>query len=215
MQDKLLPTRVIFNGVQDYQTTYQEMREYTSQRSSETIDQIWILQHNPVYTIGTNNADDSRLESAIPMIKSDRGGQMTYHGPGQLIIYYLLDLQRRKLGIRRLVESLEQAIISLLKQYAINANRKDGFPGVYVSDSKIASVGLRVRNGCSYHGISLNVNMDLSPFDDIVICGQPEMKATQVSSLGGPDNCEQLALPILHLLNRSLDLNIALETRTL
>ena len=184
------------------------MRNFTLQRTKQTADQLWILQHHPVYTVGSNSAGSKRPQTTIPFIESDRGGQITYHGPGQLIIYLLLDLKRRQLGIRKLVETLEQSVITLLDQYAIKANIKKGFPGVYIDNSKIASIGLRVRNGCCYHGISLNVNMDLQPFDEIVICGQNKLTATQVTDLGGPEHCEQLALPLIHLIDQRLELNL-------
>lgn len=208
MRQSIHQTRVIFTGIQSYQTVYQSMREFTARRTSTTEDQIWVLQHYPVYTIGSNNSNAQRPQSSIPFIETDRGGQITYHAPGQLIIYLLLDLTRRKLGIRHLVENLEKAIISLLDQYAIKAITRSGFPGVYVEHAKIASVGLRVRNGCCYHGISLNVNMDLSPFEDIVICGEKNLKATQVSNLKGPDTCEQLGLPLIHLIDLRLNLDL-------
>ena len=144
---KGVQANVIDVGMQDYLITYQSMLDFTNQRSAQTIDQIWVLQHTPVYTIGSNHANVQRPDTSIPVIDSDRGGQMTYHGPGQLILYFLFDLQRRKLGIRKLVESLELAMIDVLGQYAIEGSTWKGFPGVYVGESKIASVGLRVRNG--------------------------------------------------------------------
>ncbi len=208
MEIQTLQTQIIQTELQNYQSTYALMREFTAQRTAQTADQIWILQHHPVYTIGSNSSEAEKPRSSIPVIQSDRGGQITYHGPGQLIIYLLLDLQRRKISIRKLVEGLESAIISLLNQYAIHATTREGFPGVYVNQSKIASVGLRIRNGCSYHGISLNVNMDLEPFNQIVICGQNNLTATQVCDLGGPNQAEQLAVPLIFQMNNTLNLDI-------
>jgi lipoyl(octanoyl) transferase len=208
MQAPSIQINVTHAGITDYQSTYLSMRDFTAQRTEHSADQIWILQHHPVYTVGSNHSDAQKPQTSIPFIQSDRGGQITYHGPGQLIIYLLLDLQRRKLGIRKLVNGLEQSIISLLDQYAIKATAKQGLPGVYVNQSKIASVGLRVRNGCCYHGISLNVNMDLSPFENIVICGQNKLTATQVCDIGGPDNVEQLALGLMFMINQTLNLGI-------
>ena len=208
MENQTLQTKIIQTELQSYQATYAAMREFTAQRTAHTADQIWVLQHHPVYTIGSNNNAVEKPQSTIPFVQSDRGGQITYHGPGQLIIYLLLDLQRRKISIRKLVEGLELAIIALLNQYAIKATTMEGFPGVYVTHSKIASVGLRVRNGCCYHGISLNVNMDLEPFKHIVICGQNNLTATQVCDLGGPSQVEQLAAPLILQINNRLNLDI-------
>ncbi|MEE9412868.1 MAG: lipoyl(octanoyl) transferase LipB [Methylococcales bacterium] len=208
MEEQSIHTKIIQAGLQSYQSTYTSMREFTAQRTTKAADQIWILQHHPVYTIGSNSSAAKKPQSSIPVIQTDRGGQITYHGPGQLIIYLLLDLQRRKISIRKLVEGLEFAIITLLNQYAIKATTWDGFPGVYVNQSKIASVGLRVRNGCCYHGISLNVNMDLEPFDHIVICGQNNLTATQVSDVGGPNQVEQLIAPMIFIINNTLNLGI-------
>ncbi|MEE9345031.1 MAG: lipoyl(octanoyl) transferase LipB [Methylococcales bacterium] len=208
MENQTIQTKILQTELQSYQSTYASMREFTTQRTDQTPDQIWVLQHHPVYTIGSNSHGAEKPQSTIPVIQSDRGGQITYHGPGQLIIYLLLDLHRRKLSIRKLVAGLELAIINLLRQYAIKATSRESFPGVYVNQSKIASVGLRVRNGCSYHGISLNVNMDLEPFNHIVICGQNNLTATQISDLGGPNQVEQLAAPLIFLINQSLNLDI-------
>lgn len=208
MESRSIQTEIIQAGVQSYQSTYLSMQEFTAQRTPKSPDQLWVLQHHPVYTIGSNNSDAQKPHSSIPVIESDRGGQITYHGPGQLIIYVLLDLKRKKIGIRTLVDNLELAIINLLSQYAIEATTWKDFPGVYVNKSKIASVGLRVRNGCCYHGISLNVNMDLSPFNHIVICGQNNLTATQVCDLGGPDNVQQLAPALLLMMSQTLNLDI-------
>lgn len=174
-------------GLQDYQSTWQSMVHFTQQRTVDTQDQLWLVQHPAVYTMGLAAKKEHILHSRnIPIINTDRGGQVTYHGPGQIIIYLLLDIKRRNIGIKSLVQSIEQALIQLLKGYAIEAHTIDGAPGVYVSNSKIAALGLRVRrNGC-YHGLSLNIDMDLSPFLGINPCGYAGLKVIQLKDLN-PD----------------------------
>ncbi|MCH9696950.1 MAG: lipoyl(octanoyl) transferase LipB [Gammaproteobacteria bacterium] len=201
-------TKVIFKGVQHFPDSFREMLEFTQSRSAQTVDQIWVLQHYPVYTLGSNRTNAIRPDTDIPFHETDRGGQITYHGPGQLVLYLLLDLKTRQLGIRQFVGSLEQAIIDLLSEYHIRAETWIGNPGVYVDQAKIASVGLRVRGGCSYHGISLNVNMDLEPFEDIVVCGQHNLRMTQIADLGGPDHTEQLALPLINQIDQKIGLGL-------
>ncbi len=174
-------------GLQDYQTTWQSMVDFTQQRHADTQDQLWLLEHPAVYTMGLAAKKEHILHSHnIPIVNTDRGGQVTYHGPGQIIIYLLLDLKRRKLGIKSLVQSIEQALIQLLNSYAIEAHTIDGAPGVYVCNSKIAALGLRVRrNGC-YHGLSLNIDMDMTPFLGINPCGYAGLKVIQLKDLN-PD----------------------------
>jgi len=190
-------------GIRDYASTLQQMQSFTESRNADTSDEIWILEHPPVYTQGLNGKPEHILNAGqIPVIKTDRGGQATYHGPGQLIIYPLLDIKRHNIGIRRLVSTLENATIDTLSQYGIKAHSKKEAPGVYTDGGKIASVGLRIKRGCSYHGMSLNVNMDLKPFDGINICGFANLKATQVVDLDGPANSQEIALPLVrHLLD--------------
>ncbi|MEN8167999.1 MAG: lipoyl(octanoyl) transferase LipB, partial [Pseudomonadota bacterium] len=161
------------------------MRDYTGQRDASSQDQLWLLQHPPVFTLGQAGKPEHLLKPGdIPVIKTDRGGQVTYHGPGQLIAYLLLDLRRAGLGVRALVTQLEQAVIALLADYAIPALSRPDAPGVYVADRKIAALGLRVSRGCSLHGLSLNVAMDLEPFSRINPCGYPDLAVTQLSDLG-------------------------------
>lgn len=172
-------------GLRDYEPTWQAMREFTETRAEDAPDQIWLLEHPPVYTLGMAGDPGHLLRpGAIPLLKTDRGGQITYHGPGQLIAYPLLDLRRRNLGVRALVTALENAVIGLLGQYGIRAAARKDAPGVYVEGRKIASLGLRVRRGCSYHGLSLNVDLDLSPFAAIHPCGYAGMEVTSLAALG-------------------------------
>lgn len=169
-------------GIQDYQTVWEQMKLFTQNREEKTPDELWLLEHHPVYTQGQAGKPEHILTpNAIPIIQSDRGGQVTYHGPGQLIAYVLMDINRRHLGVRTLVTQLEDILIKLLAQLDILGHTRCGAPGVYVDEQKIASIGLRVKNGCTYHGIALNVNMDLKPFHAINPCGFAQMKMTQIS----------------------------------
>ena len=190
-------------GCVDYEAAYIAMRQLTDSRTPETADELWFLQHPPVFTLGLN-ADDSHVLDAgtIPVVPADRGGQVTYHGPGQLVVYTLLNLRRMRINIRQLVSALEDAVIDMLDGYGIEARSRRDAPGVYVQDAKIASVGLRVRKGCCYHGLALNVSNDLSPFGRINTCGFPDLGVTRLKDLGGPADPEAVA-PILcgHLLN--------------
>lgn len=174
-------------GLLDYRTTFEEMVRFTDQRGPETVDELWLLEHPPVFTLGLNGAPEHVHDAGdIPVERVDRGGQVTYHGPGQLIAYVLLDLARRRLGVRALVSLLEAAAVATLARYGIAAESRPKAPGVYVGEAKIASLGLRVRRGASYHGMALNVAMDLEPFSRINPCGFPGLAVTQVSTLGGP-----------------------------
>ncbi|WP_028372980.1 lipoyl(octanoyl) transferase LipB [Legionella lansingensis] len=169
-------------GLQSYLSVWDKMKDFTSTRNEATIDELWLLEHPAVYTQGqAGKAEHILNPSSIPIVQTDRGGQVTYHGPGQLVGYVLMDIRRRHLGIRTLVSRLEQVLISLLAIYKINAEIRPGAPGVYVGDKKIASIGLRVKNGCTYHGIALNVAMDLTPFEGINPCGFAKLKMTQIS----------------------------------
>jgi len=171
-------------GEVGYRDTWQKMQDFTNSRQSGTPDELWFLQHPPVYTLGKNAKPEHILNAAdIPVVDSDRGGQVTYHGPGQVVIYTLLDLSRLKLGVRELVTKLEQAIIELLAGYDVLARAKREAPGVYVNDAKIAALGLRVRKGCSFHGLALNVDMDLEPFSRINPCGYEDLEVTQLKNL--------------------------------
>lgn len=173
-------------GLADYETTWQRMREFTLARTVETPDEFWQVEHAPIYTLGVAARPEHlpRTDNGIPVVKTDRGGQITYHGPGQVIIYTLLDLRRRNMGVRALVRKLERAVIELLGTYGIDAHGREDAPGVYVAGAKIAALGLRIRNGCCYHGLSLNVDMDLTPFAAINPCGYPGLEVTQLRDLG-------------------------------
>jgi lipoyl(octanoyl) transferase len=174
-------------GRVDYQPTFQAMQDFTASRTPETPDEIWIVEHPPVYTLGQAGKPEHILQDiGIPIVKIDRGGQVTYHGPGQVVIYLLLDLHRLKIKVRELVTAIEQAVIDLTAEYGVTAERRDGAPGVYVGDAKVAALGLRIRNGCSYHGVSLNVDMDLSPFAAINPCGYAGLKVVQTTDLNIP-----------------------------
>ena len=171
-------------GSQDYQDSWNSMRATISGKTQEDKDEVWLLEHPPVFTIGHAGSKDNLLESgAIPVIRSDRGGEITFHGPGQLVVYFMINLRRRGWGPKRLVQELEELIINLLKLYAIEAERKTGFPGIYVEEKKIASIGLKINRGFSYHGISLNVDMDMSPFKQINPCGISSLQLTQMKDL--------------------------------
>nr|WP_151670586.1 lipoyl(octanoyl) transferase LipB [Nitrincola schmidtii] len=168
-------------GLQPYAPIWEKMQAFTNQRDSETPDEIWLLQHQPVFTQGqAGKAQHLLSPGEIPVVQTDRGGQITYHGPGQLVVYLLLDLRRRKLGVRDVVTLMENAVIELLASIGIQASAKPDAPGVYVDGNKIASLGLRVRRGCSFHGLALNVDMDLEPFLRINPCGYAGMQMTQV-----------------------------------
>jgi lipoyl(octanoyl) transferase len=175
---------VINLGQLDYQASWQAMTEFTNQRTPETTDQLWLVEHPPVFTQGqAGKAEHLLFPGDIPVVQSDRGGQVTYHGPGQLVAYPLLDLRRLKIGVRELVTSIEQTIVATLAHYQIESAAKPDAPGVYVNGDKIASLGLRVRRGCSFHGLALNVAMDLAPFQRINPCGYQGLAMTQMKDL--------------------------------
>ncbi len=183
MQNKLVVKRL---GLQDYQPVWQAMHEFTDNRTEETLDEVWLVEHNPVYTQGQAGKAEHLINTGdIPVVQSDRGGQVTYHGPGQLVAYFLINLRRKKLGVRDLVTNIENLVISTLKTYNIDSAAKPDAPGVYVQDRKICSLGLRIRKGCSFHGLALNVNMDLTPFLRINPCGYAGMEMIQVSDFAG------------------------------
>ena len=167
--------------LQDYQPVWQAMQKFVDERTPTTIDELWLLEHSPVFTLG-QAGDPSHIlsHSDIPIIHVDRGGQVTYHGPGQLIAYCLFDIKRLNLGVRDFVRAIEQVLLDLLAIYDLKANLKEGAPGVYIEDKKIASLGLRIRQGYSYHGLSFNLNMDLKPFLQINPCGQTKLVMTQL-----------------------------------
>ena len=206
LQGHRSPFTVRHLGTADYESTWHRMRDFTMARSAETADELWQVEHPPVYTLGVAAKPEHlpRTNNGIPVVKTDRGGQITYHGPGQVVIYTLLDLRRRNLGVRALVRKLEQAVIELLKAYRIEARGREDAPGVYVAGAKVAALGLRIRNGCCYHGLSLNVDMDLSPFDAINPCGYPGLAVTQLRELGVPDSPDAVGNKLLEKLSAEI-----------
>jgi lipoyl(octanoyl) transferase len=193
-------------GEVPYAPTLECMRAFTLARASNTRDELWLLEHPPVYTAGIAAKTEHwpRIDNGIPVLRIDRGGQITYHGPGQLIAYLLLDLRRRNLSVRPLVRRMEQAVIDVLAGYGITAHGKPEAPGVYVGDAKIAALGLRVRNGCCYHGLALNVDVDLAPFQAINPCGYPGLEVTRTLDLGITDSRAQIGERLLHCLLEKL-----------
>jgi lipoyl(octanoyl) transferase len=172
-------------GLVGYQEAWEAMRRFTDERDDDTLDELWLLQHPPVYTLGLAGRTEHLLDTGdIPVIACDRGGQVTYHGPGQVIMYVLLNLRRRGLGVRQLVSELEGAVIETLGSRGVEAEHRPGAPGVYVGGAKVAALGLRIRRGCSYHGLALNVDMNLEPFLRINPCGFPGLAVTQLVQLG-------------------------------
>ena len=182
------------------------MREFTLQRSADTPDELWVVEHPAVYTLGVATRAEHlpRSDKGIPVVKTDRGGQITYHGPGQLVVYLLLDMQRRKLSVRPLVRLMESAVIDLLAEYAVPANGRQDAPGVYVGNAKIAALGLRIRNGRCYHGLALNIDMDLKPFYAIDPCGYPGLDVTQARSLGITESIAVLGDKLIDILQARL-----------
>lgn len=180
-------------GRVEYEPTWRAMQAFTAQRSPDTPDEIWLLEHPPVYTQGQAGKPEHLIAATdIPVIPIDRGGQITYHGPGQVVAYVLIDLRRRGYGIRELVTRMEQAVIDLLAEQGVTAARQNGAPGVYVDGAKIAALGLRVKHGCTYHGLALNVDMDLGPFAAINPCGYAGMMVTQCRDLGVRETLQTL-----------------------
>lgn len=194
-------------GLADYEPVWREMQRLTAQRGPDTPDELWLLQHPAVYTLGLAGRAEHlpRTSNGVPVIEVDRGGQVTYHGPGQIIVYTLVDLRRMGIGVRALVRRLEQSVIDSLAHYGIDAQRREGAPGVYVDDAKIAALGLRIRNGCSYHGLSFNVEMDLAPFSDIDPCGYAGLRVTQARDLGIRDSIDTLGENLLMSLQSNLE----------
>jgi len=202
-QDKILVRHL---GLQPYEPVSQAMHEFTDSRDDATPDEIWLVEHLPVFTQGqAGKAEHLLMTGDIPVIQSDRGGQVTYHGPGQQVMYVLLNLKRRKLGVRELVTLLEQTVVNTLAEYGIDAHPRTDAPGVYVGEMKICSLGLRIRKGCSFHGLALNINMDLTPFQRINPCGYAGMEMTQMRQwvdTATPENIRPVLLKnMLALLN--------------
>ncbi|GBE07913.1 octanoyltransferase [bacterium BMS3Bbin11] len=204
-------TRLIvrqFDAPQNYLVSWQWMKEFTRSRTKESGDEIWLLEHEPVFTQGIRERAEDIIDSGdIPVVKSDRGGLVTYHGPGQMVAYVLLDLRRSGTGLKVLVNTLEQVGIDVLLAQGIDAARKKNAPGIYVDGRKIASLGLRVMHGCTYHGLSLNVDMDLSPFDRIVPCGLSGIQMTDMKELGVNTSLNQIGRDFVQELSNALGYN--------
>ena len=191
---KNLKFNIKHSGLVDYLSTWQAMKNFTLARTKNTFDEVWLLQHPSVYTLGIAGKSEHLLQNnGITVVRTDRGGQITYHGPGQIVAYLLLDIRRLKLSVRELVRKMEGAVIDLLQEYYIDTESHMDAPGVYVGDAKIAALGLKIKNGCCYHGIALNVDMDLTPFSAINPCGYPGLRITQTKDLGIDDGLEVLS----------------------
>ncbi|MFM2613059.1 lipoyl(octanoyl) transferase LipB [Vibrio campbellii] len=203
MQHQLVVKRL---GRQDYEPVWKAMHEFTDQRTDDTPDEVWLVEHNPVFTQGQAGKAEHLINTGdIPVVQSDRGGQVTYHGPGQLVAYFLINLRRKKLGVRDLVTHIENLVINTLKAYNIDSAARPDAPGVYVDGKKICSLGLRIRKGCSFHGLALNVNMDLGPFLRINPCGYEGMEMVQVSQVGEPEDIEAVEKQLIQELVTLLD----------
>lgn len=189
----------------DYQTIWQAMQNFTDLRDDSVVDELWVVEHDPVFTQGQAGKEEHLLNPGdIPIVKVDRGGQVTYHGPGQLVIYLLINLRRKKIGVRDLVTLIEVSILEMLKSFGINAYAKKDAPGVYIDEKKVASLGLRVRRGCSFHGLALNVDMDLEPFLRINPCGYAGLEMVQTSQINGPSTIQEAAQPLTSILANKL-----------
>jgi lipoyl(octanoyl) transferase len=192
-------------GLVAYEPTWRAMRSFNARREEATADQLWLVQHPPVFTLGLAGRCEHVLSAGeIALVQTDRGGQVTYHGPGQAIVYLLLDLRRSKLGVRALVNRIESAVIEVLSGYGIEGVRREGMPGVYVGAAKVAAIGLRIARGCSYHGVALNVDMDLEPFSRIDPCGYPGLAATQLADHGVRDSIDAVQQRLADALARAL-----------
>jgi len=191
-------------GRTDYQKTLADMQAFTSSRSSDTPDELWLTEHDSVYTLGLNRKNSRLPNNHIPVVNVDRGGKITYHGIGQIVIYLLINLKRRKLKVRDLVDIIERSIIQLLAQHQVSASTKKNAPGVYVDEKKIASVGLRLKNNCCYHGLSLNIDMDLSPFEAIDPCGYTGLEVTQTKDWNIKETPQHMGEALLGLLKNRL-----------
>lgn len=204
----MMERQVKFLGRVEYEPTWRAMQTFTDQRTAETSDEVWFLEHPPVYTLGLAGKEEHLLcQTDIPVVKIDRGGQVTYHGPGQLVAYLLIDFKRLGIGVRELVRRIENSVIDLLAEFGIVANGDVNAPGVYVNGEKIAALGLRIKNGAVYHGLSLNVDMDLTPFTWINPCGYTNLKVTQMKDLGAHISVEEAAWRLLPHLERHLSVS--------
>ena len=207
-----LPCRVRELGRQPYEPVWRAMQRFTDVRDESTTDELWVVEHDPVFTLGQAGKPEHVLAAGdIPVIHVDRGGQVTYHGPGQIVVYPLLDLKRRKVGVREYVHRIEQALIDTLGEWNIQAERRDGAPGVYVADAKVAALGIRVRRGCTFHGLAFNIGMDLEPFHRINPCGYQGLQITSMGDLGGPSGMEAVKPVLLAQLARQFGLALQAE----
>ena len=207
-----LPCRVRELGRQPYEPVWRAMQRFTDVRDESTTDELWVVEHDPVFTLGQAGKPEHVLAAGdIPVIHVDRGGQVTYHGPGQIVVYPLLDLKRRKVGVREYVHRIEQALIDTLGEWNIQAERRDGAPGVYVADAKVAALGIRVRRGCTFHGLAFNIGMDLEPFHRINPCGYQGLQITSMGDLGGPSGMEAVKPVLLAQLARQFGLALRAE----
>jgi lipoyl(octanoyl) transferase len=204
MADVLERVRAVHLGLSPYEPTLEAMREFTRRRGAHTTDEFWLLEHPPVYTLGlaADPVHGPRLERGIPVVRAERGGEITYHGPGQAILYTLVDLARRGIKVRQFVSMLEQSVIDLLGG---RGERRPGAPGVYVDGAKVAALGIRVTRGCAFHGLALNVDMDLAPFEAIDPCGFPGLKVTQTRDLGFGFTVDSAGARLAELLAERLD----------
>jgi lipoyl(octanoyl) transferase len=188
-----------------YEPTWRAMRAFTDARGEDTPDQLWLVEHPPVFTLGLAARREHVLDPGdIPVISTDRGGQVTYHGPGQAVVYALVDLRRARLGVKEMVRRLEQAAIDTCAQYGVRGERRAGMPGVYVDGAKIAAIGLRVARGCSYHGIALNADVDLAPFSRIDPCGYPGLASTRLADFGARDSIDAVQQRLAQAIERCL-----------
>ncbi|WP_430538861.1 lipoyl(octanoyl) transferase LipB [Lysobacter capsici] len=196
-------------GRQPYEPVWRAMQAFTDARGADTPDELWLVEHDPVFTLGQAGKDEHVLMPGdIPVIHVDRGGQVTYHGPGQIVLYPLLDLRRLKLGVREYVDRIEQAVIDTLAEWNIEGARRDGAPGVYVAGAKVMALGIRVRRGCTFHGLAFNIAMDLSPYQRINPCGYQGLQVTSVLDLGGPSGMEQVKPVLVAQLARQFGLTV-------
>ncbi|RZQ56481.1 lipoyl(octanoyl) transferase LipB [Pseudidiomarina tainanensis] len=199
-------------GRQPYEPIWAAMQKFTDERDENTTDELWVLEHDPVFTQGQAGKEEHILAPGnIPIVKVDRGGQVTYHGPGQLVVYFLLDIRRRKMGVRQLVNAIEDAIVAMMAEYGVEAAARPDAPGVYVNGAKLCSLGLRIRKGCSFHGLALNVDMDLEPFLRINPCGYAGMQMVQSKDLNGPQSVNEAALHVTQIFARLLGYEHTIE----
>ncbi|KRA82069.1 lipoate--protein ligase [Lysobacter sp. Root667] len=196
-------------GRQPYEPVWRAMQAFTDARDADTPDELWLVEHDPVFTLGQAGKDEHVLMPGdIPVLHVDRGGQVTYHGPGQIVLYPLLDLRRLKVGVREYVDRIEQAVIDTLGEWNIEGGRRDGAPGVYVAGAKVMALGIRVRRGCTFHGLAFNIAMDLSPYQRINPCGYQGLQVTSVVDLGGPSGLDAVKPVLVDHLARQFGLTV-------